>query len=1596
MEIRWKSNLAGSAGGAKSSQRFALSEMAFALMAVFSPAYAVAANPLSAAGITVIWGQTDGAIQNTAASGSAISATAGGLITVSNTQVSETNSGALTRGLLATGKNANGSGSSIQATNTNISVAGAGSGTNGASAAVGVQSASGGEIFLSGGTVKMTGANLAIAIRSLDGGSTNTTGIAISTVGVSSHGVQAFETNSALTALVTVNGGSVTTAGPNSYGLFAQNTGATVNDNGARITTMGDVGRGIYANAGGVVNVAGGIITTNGSYAVGMLASGVDPNNLNSLGTIIASDVTVVANGSLTAGIAAGSSDGNPADNEIGGSINFTGGSITTTGSQDVGVLAQLGGSIGLRNTSVTNTNTADTEAMGLYATGAGSSITAANTQISVAGIGNVSGPGIPIGVESGAAGVISLTDSTVAMIGNGPYEEGLYATGTGSSITATNTNIAVAGTGTASANAPVGVDVDEKGNISLTGGSVAMTGTNRSNALRSSTGGTITTNSTAISTSGTNSHAVLVVGSAPSSQVTINSGSVATSGTNSYGLFADNTGAIVNDNAARITTTGSVGFGIYAYGGGIANVTGGSIVTSGSNADGMLASGTDANNNAGRIIAAGVTVVTHGTQSVGIAAGNPGDSEIAGNIDFTGGSITTTGSQSAGVSAQLGASASLHNTTVSASGPGSAAVSVGSGARLNVGGSTLTSAQSAGIAITDDATVNLTGTTVKAGPSSASIVSTLDTAGQTQSITVGTGSTLTQNNGTLLQVNRTGGGIDGIVNLTLQAGSVATGNIVDTVTSGGTGKTNFDVQAGALWSGNTQGVNNTSVGEGGSLTYGAVGANAGHATAIAGDVSATNYTAVTFNTAATVGGSVASGNNSTVAFNQTATIGGGVTSGQSSAVAFNDAVTVNGTVQSGDNSTVAFKGAATVGGNVTSGGNSKVAFEQIATIGGNVTSGPNATVAFNNTAAVAGNVQGTGTTIVFAQGVSIGQNLATTGGSVTFDGAATIGKDISANNSTIVFSKSNPVTVNGNLVLDNGAVTSGGATGGNSQLVVAGDVSVNGGSKLGGNLSVIGKVSGNGIIVPSMASAPAPVHPSVNTTAVIAPLAAGKGAPFASARAVLRDAVPPASVSPGNSVATQTYGSLSGFTGTYMAGVNAAAQSDLVVVRSNVDLSQIKLVVGQENGTDGYRINTPYAVLQTTNGGTVQNKFASADLDASFDNTLLMLSPVKYDATAAIVSLMVDPAKVAVVRQSMTQNENAALTGAMSEAGPSLMVDALFTTAIKGSNFDQVSGESYASIKTALIQDSHYLRDMEINRLRSVFAPAVVDNADGRYVAGSAGNGSDLWATGFGARNHGKATDGAAELSASTSGTVVGVDKLLDNNWRIGGLVGYSQSNYHVDGLSSLASTDNYHVGMYGGTQASGFGVRLGAAYTWNSIKAQRAINFADFVDHTSSHYDSGVAQAFGEIGYPLQLRHVAFEPFANMAAVRLRTTSFSETGGGAALGSQGDEESIAFSALGLHASSNFDVGTSQLAVQGKLGWQHAFGAVNPMAALSFAGGQPFNVAGIPLMRDAALVEVGLNARLTKSSRVGFSYSGQLNGRAKEHGFTANLDYQF
>lgn len=1093
----------------------------------------------------------------------------------------------------------------------------------------------------------------------------------------------------------------------------------------------------------------------------------------------------------------------------------------------------------------------------------------------------------------------------------------------------------------------------------------------------------TLDTSNTIIKTTGSKAHGIQVgqfggnnATGSDQSIVTLGEGvTVSTGGADSFGLHAVDGGTI--NGSVTIGTQGRNGFGAFAESRSTINLSNSVIGTIGEKAFGLIANN-DKRNDGGRITATNVEITTTGDAASGAYVDNGGsisltDSTIAtegyrahgaealsgGSIEITGGSITTEGDQARGLQAtDSGTQIVANNVTIKTTGgqrnnSGAEGARAQSGANIVLNGGSITTdgERAYGLIATNGATVT----------SSADITTNGKVAHGVQAGGAG-------ENGigsTAATINLTGGTI------TINAPEASWAAALHTVDSGVINADNINIVSNSYGvlseTASTVTLDNSSV----TLTsgVGALVANNDRKLDAAGVIVATN-TAIVTSGDNVVGALAAAGGSITIN-------GGSITTTGENAFAL--AVANSGTINV-TRASLSSANAATVGVLVADAGDVT-----------NINFGAGTVVTQNNGTLLQVDRTGTGVDGVVnftldAGSVSIGdivdalaidgegytnfvvQNgaqwtgtlkgikdiTAKPGSALTFDEHTHIVGDVHGTQSTFAFS-SEGATIGGDFTLTEGSLTTGGTVA--APITVEGHVAVDETSVMGGNWEIKGNLQSSGMITPGN---------SIGQVSVAQNL-------------TLDDA------------------------SVYNVEINAQGESDLIKVGETAYLAGSVVV----NPLGGHLLDTPYTILSA-------NDFAGTTFSSvSWEGSTTFIDPrLSYDANNVLLTIERNDVAFSSVTETRNQYATAEAIDGLSLNSPVANSIAFLGAADARQAFDQLSGDAYASYKTGLIDSANLTADAINNRLRAAFegvaakqtpvlsfAQSPKGSAPQPFEAVSPAVPSHdyaVWATGFGSWTDYDGNTNAGGLKTSTGGFLSGVDVGLSSGWRVGLVGGYSQTDLDAKGRFASADSDNWHLGVYGGNQWGALAFRAGLVHTWHSIDASRSVAYPGLSDSLEADYDARTLQAFGELGYRIDTASASFEPFANLAHVRLHTDGFNERGGAAALAVDSETTNTTFTTLGLRASTQLPLGSTEAKLKGTIGWRHAYGDITPESTQAFAGSNAFTVEGVAIAKDAALVEAGFDIAITEASTFGLNYVGQFGSGAKQNGFNASFNVRF
>lgn len=582
---------------------------------------------------------------------------------------------------------------------------------------------------------------------------------------------------------------------------------------------------------------------------------------------------------------------------------------------------------------------------------------------------------------------------------------------------------------------------------------------------------------------------------------------------------------------------------------------------------------------------------------------------------------------------------------------------------------------------------------------------------------------------------------------------------------------------------------------------------------------------------------------------------------------------------------------------------------------------------------------EGGGSQFIFKGSAKIGGGVTGNGSSFSFGGPAEIGGSVTAKGSSFSFSQTGETTISGDVELNEGSSTSGGSI--DNPIDVTGNVKVDPTSVMGGNWSITGDLTVDGTL------------------------------------------------SPGNSIGIVKViegDHIFGHASNYTVEINAAGESDRIFVGGTATLDGSLSVVPLD-GPNDFLLGHPYTIVEA-DGGFDGTKFQ----EVTWNHDSAFLEPnLSYDDNT--VSLSIDRNGVAFSAAAGTNNQFQVAQGIDSLDFGNEAHNAIALSSLEEAPgaFDLLSGEVHASVRSTLIEDSRHVRDTVMDRIRKAF--------EGTAPEETAGTGANIWTQAFTSSGEADADGNAAEVGSDVSGFLTGADGALDGSWQLGFAGGYSRTALDVDGRLSSASADSVHAAAYGGWSSGPLGIRFGAAHSWHSIDVERRVFIPDpaYEDFLTSGYDARTAQLFGEAGYRVTLGRMEVEPFAGLAYVNHHTGNMHELGGDAALDGASSSDDVGYSTLGIRGFTVVAISdTGSLTLRGMVGWQHAFGDVSPTATLAFTGSAPFAVAGVPIARDAALVELGGDLDFAGNVTLGALYSGRLGSDRRDHEIKANMKVAF
>ena len=241
--------------------------------------------------------------------------------------------------------------------------------------------------------------------------------------------------------------------------------------------------------------------------------------------------------------------------------------------------------------------------------------------------------------------------------------------------------------------------------------------------------------------------------------------------------------------------------------------------------------------------------------------------------------------------------------------------------------------------------------------------------------------------------------------------------------------------------------------------------------------------------------------------------------------------------------------------------------------------------------------------------------------------------------------------------------------------------------------------------------------------------------------------------------------------------------------------------------------------------------------------------------------------------------------------------------------------------------------------------------------------------------------------------------DEVGTSGWRLGGSLGYTDTNAKIRSRDSTGDIRSYSAALYAGKSyaygANRLNVMGGASYTHHKIETTR--NVASLGQTLKADYSAHTTQLFAEVGYAIGAESAqGIEPYAGITVGQQNHKRFKESGGFAGLIGEGKKDNTTSTTLGLRAHSDFKLAGKDARVRGTLGWRHGWGDLSQTRTMAFEGSSSFTVAGAPLARNTALIGLQTEVALSRYSAVVFSYDGEFASGSRNNSASAKLRWAY
>lgn len=405
---------------------------------------------------------------------------------------------------------------------------------------------------------------------------------------------------------------------------------------------------------------------------------------------------------------------------------------------------------------------------------------------------------------------------------------------------------------------------------------------------------------------------------------------------------------------------------------------------------------------------------------------------------------------------------------------------------------------------------------------------------------------------------------------------------------------------------------------------------------------------------------------------------------------------------------------------------------------------------------------------------------------------------------------------------------------------------------------------------------------------------------------------------------------------------------------------------------------------------------------------TPVVVTPPVVVAPPVIITPPAEPQPEAPA-WATTPNATASLGGLANYSGISPQLLELYNASLA------INGEQEANRVGERLSTAQSISASTASGVANASAMSVVgnhmDTVRNPQTAGASGvsTGDDysnwiVWGQPFGGYARQDSTDDVSGYSAKFGGLILGADRTLGDDWRVGAAMNYSNTTVHgKDNLSGNTSTaDNYGVIGYAAYTGNPWFLNLSAAVNRQNYDSVRRADFTGFSGTAKGKFNGQSVTLQSEFGYPLTLpAEVVVTPLAALAYSYQHVDDYKESGGnGMALDVDASHSQSVISDIGVRVQKSVDTRLGALTPFAQISWIHQYDnrrtSNNASYVADTLGETQFTTKGASPVKDMAGLAVGTTLYNANDLTLEARYDVQASDTYQAHTFSLRLNKTF